>query len=392
MVDAGVPMKLTLDSLFLEQARRQSLNRRQFLLEATGAGAACMLMSARSAHALVQKPAAKTIVITFGGGARDQETFAPEGQRFIPRILAELIPRSTFYTQVINRGILGHYVATAGLASGCYETFNNFQPVRPANPTLFEYYRHDLRRPASDAWVIAPSTGFNHIGESSHRLYGAGMGATVVLPKRLLQQNSNNVSAMTGLMRDSYEAPLAGPDQGLPEADAEKISKLLRISLTDFQAHGRTVSSPDELSYFLALHLMRTQAPSLLWITLHDIDIAHAGAFSLYTDAIERTDRLCADIVKEIDTNAEYKGRTNVFILPDFGRDGDSDPGGNGFQHHRTGDALSRTTWLMAMGPNIRQNVTVDRPVESVDLVPTLSKLLGCNARFAAGSPLVELL
>ena len=30
---------------------------------------------------------------------------------------------------------------------------------------------------------------------------------------------------------------------------------------------------------------MRQFAPSLLWITLHDIDIAHAGTFSLYVDA-----------------------------------------------------------------------------------------------------------
>ena len=34
----------------------------------------------------------KVIVITFGGGARDQETFAPEGQENIPHLLHELAP------------------------------------------------------------------------------------------------------------------------------------------------------------------------------------------------------------------------------------------------------------------------------------------------------------
>jgi hypothetical protein len=29
----------------------------------------------------------KTVVVTFGGGARDEETFAPEGQENIPRML-----------------------------------------------------------------------------------------------------------------------------------------------------------------------------------------------------------------------------------------------------------------------------------------------------------------
>jgi hypothetical protein len=73
----------------------------------------------------------KVIVITFGGGARDQETFAPEGQENIPNMLRELAPQSSFFTHVTNQGILGHYVATASLATGVYETLNNFSAIAP---------------------------------------------------------------------------------------------------------------------------------------------------------------------------------------------------------------------------------------------------------------------
>src|SRR6201992_2301869 len=128
----------------------------------------------------------KTSVITFGGGARDQETFAPEGRENIPNLLKELIPQSSFFTQVVNQGILGHYVATASLATGVYETVNNFSSLPPEHPTVFEYFRKDLNRPSSDAWVVAPSNGFNRIGESDYRSYGPGMGAQVVVPKHLL--------------------------------------------------------------------------------------------------------------------------------------------------------------------------------------------------------------
>ncbi len=72
----------------------------------------------------------KMIVVTFGGGARDQETFAPQGQDNIPHLLKELIPQASFFTQVVNHGILGHYVATASLATGVYETLNNFASFR----------------------------------------------------------------------------------------------------------------------------------------------------------------------------------------------------------------------------------------------------------------------
>lgn len=40
---------------------------------------------------------------------------------------------------------------------------------------------------------------------------------------------------------------------------------------------------------------MRQFAPSWLWITLHDMDIAHSGAYSLYLEGIQRSDRLCAE-------------------------------------------------------------------------------------------------
>jgi hypothetical protein len=345
-------------------------------------------------QALGMSRATKTVVVTFGGGARDEETFMPEGQENIPHLLQELIPQSTFFTQVVNRGILGHYVATASLATGAYETFNNFASVRPNNPTVFEYFRKDLKRPITDAWVVAPSNGFNCIGESAHSSYANGLGAGVILPKRLLSAALTSAGAgqYEHLLRDNYETPLYAPQVSSPGIELHQMAEILKLSVAEFTAHARNLASPDELSVYIARQLMRHLAPSLLWITLHDIDVAHSGSYSLYLEGIQRSDRLCLDIWNAIGSNPEYAGKTNLFILPDFGRDSDTDAGGNGFQHHRTGDALSRTTWMMAMGPGIRQNVIVDRPVESVDLVPTLGASLGFSPRFAQGKILPEVL
>ena len=152
------------------------------------------------------------------------------------------------------------------------------------------------------------------------------------------------------------------------------------------------MSSADELSVYITRQLMRQVAPSLLWITMHDIDVAHAGAYSLYIEGIQRTDRLCSELWKAIEAEPEYAGKTTLFILPDFGRDADEDAGGNGFQHHRTGDALSRTTWMLAMGPGIREGVVHDRAVDSLDLVPTIGSMLGFSASLAQGKPIAELM
>ena len=377
----------------MELAKQLAFTRRDFLRSAAGVALGSTLLHSPIALARAAMKRRKVVVITFGGGARDQETFAPEGQENIPHLIREMIPQSTFFTQVVNRGILGHYVATASLATGTYETFNNFAAVSPEHPTVFEYFRKDLHRPASDAWVIAPSNGFNRIGESSHHSYGPGLGARVILPKHLLTAaTSGGGSDYEHLLRDNYETPFYTPELAGNEFELQQLAMLLKLSVDDFKAHARTLSSPDELSVYIARQLMRQVAPSLLWITMHDIDIAHAGAYSLYIDGIRRTDRLCAELWKTIQSEPEYAGNTTLFILPDFGRDSDQDAGGNGFQHHRTGDALSRTTWMMAMGAGIREGVIYDRPAESTDLVPTLGSMLGFSASLAQGKPLPELL
>jgi hypothetical protein len=380
-------------STFKELAQRLACSRREFLRTTAGAALGTALpRSSPAASAATVSKKRKVVVITFGGGARDQETFAPEGQENIPHLVHELIPQSTFFTQVVNRGILGHYVATASLATGVYETINNFASLPPEHPTVFEYFRKELRRPSSDAWVVAPSNGFNRIGESNHHSYGMGLGARVILPKHLLTAAKSTGRDYEHLLRDNYETPFYTPELGGGEFELRQLEMMLKLSVDDFKAHALTLSSPDELSVYVARRLMRQQAPSLLWITMHDIDIAHAGAYSLYIDGIRRTDRLCAELWKTIQSEPEYAGNTTLFILPDFGRDSDDDSGGNGFQHHRTGDALSRTTWMMALGAGVREGVIFDRAVQSTDLVPTLGSMLGFSASLAQGKPIAELL
>jgi hypothetical protein len=366
-----------------------SFNRREFLRATTGACLASAL--ARSPLRAAQLPKTKrAIVVTFGGGARDDETFMPDGQDNIPYLLSELLPQGTFFSQVVNHGILGHYVANASLATGVYETGNNFVAAPPQNPTVFEYYRKDLKRSLNDVWVVAPSVGFERIGESNHQGYGPGFGANVVLPKRLLAAAlpTGARSNYESLLHDNYESPLYTPAAANKDAELARIADVLKLSVSDFLVKARNVQSPDELSVFVLRRLMNQFAPSLLWVTLHDIDIAHAGAFSLYIDGIRRTDRLCAEIWKTVQNEPEYAGKTNMYILPDFGRDSDMEAGGNGFQHHRTGDLRSRTTWMLALGPDVRQNVVVDRPLHSVDLVPTLGTYLGFSPRYAKGKPI----
>jgi len=241
--------------------------------------------------------------------------------------------------------------------------------------------------------VVAPSIGFIRIGESDFRSYGPGMGARVVLPKHLLTAAmSGTTTDYEHLLRDNYETPLYAPQLAGNEFELQQMEEILKLSVDDFKAHAKTLSSPDELSMYIVRQLMRQQAPSLLWITMHDIDIAHAGAYSLYVEGIRRTDRLCAELWQAVQSEPEYVGNTTLFVLPDFGRDSDQDAGGNGFQHHRTGDPASRTTWMMALGAGVREGVVYDHPMQSTDLVPTLGAMMGFSPSLAQGRLIKELI
>jgi hypothetical protein len=378
-----------------------SANRREFLLSAAGMAAASALFCARPYRAFASPvpPGRKVVIVTFGGGARDDETFSLQGQRNIPFLLNELAPQSCFFTQVVNRGILGHYVATASIATGSYETFDNFVAQPPQHPTLFEYFRKGLHRPREDAWMIAPGQLFSQMGSSADRRYGPSDQAEVIIPKQLLAaalgdtQNSQFDSYLD-LLRDNYEtlSTVSPDDKAADNAAVERLADRLKISFSQLRLDASKLASPDELSVYILRQVMRQFAPSLIFITLHDIDIAHAGAYSLYLDGIHSTDRLSADIWRAIQSDPEYKDRTTMLILPDFGRDGDDDAGGNGFQHHRTGSPMARTTWMMALGPEVRQGTVVQRVVESIDIAPTVAGLLRFDAPFAQGRQIAELL
>ena len=157
------------------------------------------------------------------------------------------------------------------------------------------------------------------MGESDYRSFGPGMGQHVVLPKHLLGAAMSGTSTdYEHLLQDNYEDPLYTPPLAGSEFELQQLEIILKLSVDDFKAHARTLSSPDELSMFIARRLMQQESPSLLWVTMHDIDIAHAGAYSLYVDAIRRTDRLCAEFWKTVQSEPEYAGKLQPSLSAGF--------------------------------------------------------------------------
>ena len=104
----------------------------------------------------------------------------------------------------------------------------------------------------------------------------------------------------------------------------------------------------------------------------------------------ETADRLTHQLWQEVEANSEYRGKTTMVILPEFGRDPDGSST-NGFFNHRANDDSTRDTWMMALGAAIDKPQIVERPIRHVDVCPTLANLLGCSPMESQGERLNEI-
>jgi hypothetical protein len=346
----------------------------------------------------------KVIIVTFGGGVRYSETFAPEGLRNIPRLVA-MRPEGHFFSNCINLGVLSHFNSTASILTGNWQRVDDFGFQPPAGPTLFEYYRKLSGAGPLDAWAVATNKSFASMGSSSDRAFGQPFGANVVLPKQLLLEavqevvkkgsaegvaNRENVLRQLGSVLDEGYEGIGWTIFKAGNKLNQHVRDTLVRGLLEYINGPEAPSSGDELTFFITREIMREFSPRLILVNFWDMDVAHWGSYSLYLNAITRTDRLTGMLWDEIQSNAAYKEKTTMLVLPELGRDGDMNAA-NGFLNHRSGDPSCRNIWLLAVGGGISRGET-DRTVHHVDVAATAAELLSVKATGLAGAPMRELL
>jgi hypothetical protein len=351
-----------------------------------------------------QKAGRKVIIVTFGGGVRYTESFGPDGLRNIPR-LVELRRQGHFFRTCTNAGALSHFNSTASLITGNWQRVDDYGFEPPSTPTIFEYYRKQARANPMDAWVIATNKSFAQMGWGADRDWGLPYGANVVLPKQLLLEAVDDVvrqktgqgvadreivlQHLESILAEGYEGVGWTIFKGGRELDRAVRASLMR-ALVDFINGPEAPTTGDELTFFITREVMREFAPSLLLVNFWDMDVAHWGSYSLYLQAITRTDRVTGMLWDEVQVNPKYKDKTTVLIVPELGRDGDLE-GSNGFLNHRTGDASCRNVWLLALGAGVPVGET-ERPIMHVDVAATTAELLGVRTGAMSGKALKEIL
>jgi hypothetical protein len=145
--------------------------------------------------------------------------------------------------------------------------------------------------------------------------------------------------------------------------------------------------SGDEFTMLVSEEVMRRFAPSLLAITFSDVEVAHFGSYSMHLGGIRTMDRLVFELWNMVQANPDYRDRTTIFVLPEFGRDFDGSTT-NGFFNHRAINDSTSLTWMMCLGEAARSADVIERPIQHVDLCPTIAAMFGIKDLDIPGKPL----
>ena len=381
-------------------------SKRRFLQAAGILAAGLITPYARADESLraVPGPGHKVVVVIIGG-VRRAETFSREGLENIPHLSADLLPRALFYPHARNEGVTAHFNAISSILTGNWQRVDDWGKLAPTTPTLFEQFRKGQRINRSDTWVVASNKALTSlIGASSAVDYGPAYGANVVFPKQLMLMAVADAlrGGRTANMvdRSKVEAELESAMEGsnyeglgwnvFDAADRldPRVESSIKTAVASF-VHGGGPTSGDELTFFMAREVMRKFSPRVLVVALSDVEAAHFGSYALHLVGIKTADRLAYQLWQEGETNPDYRGKTTMVILPEFGRDPDGSST-NGFFNHRANEESTRDTWMLALGAAVDKPQIIERPIRHVDLCPTLAGLLGCRPMDAQGAMLKE--
>jgi hypothetical protein len=335
------------------------------------------------------------------GGVRRAETFSREGLENMPHLAHDLLPQALFYDHARNEGVTAHFNAISSILTGNWQRVDDWGRLAPTTPTLFEQFRKGLRVDRSDTWIVASNKALTSlIGASSASGYGQEFGANVVFPKQLMLMAVADAlhGGRTANMadRDKIEAELESAMEGNNYEGlgwnvfdaADRLDPRVRDSIRDAVArfvHSGGPTSGDELTFFMVREIMRCFTPQLLVVVFSDVEAAHFGSYAMHLSGIRTADRLTFQIWNEIQANPDYKDKTTMVTLPEFGRDPDGSST-NGFFNHRANDDSTRDTWMMVLGSAVDRPNVIEKPIRHVDLCPTLAGLLGCRRLESQGT------
>lgn len=386
-----------------------------------------------------------TTPIVGGGGAAGAPRIAPEYQATArPLALPPVRPQPLFRqgSLVTNLryadGPPGHLQGHGCLLSGFYNQIENRADAHLPVPTIFELHRRATNAPATDAWYISQVGGFYRaLIASDHASYGAKYAGIYLQPPGAMQPLASIVTSgkrdlnltpqnpgLPAIPSDPAEDAAAArltrvldgnsppfsptdPTVHLATADNERIQSHLSEIYSDstYDAffpdsfgigmrapNGDIDGTADAQTIYHAERVLEKFKPSVMAITLLDVDVCHAD-FNGYLRAQQLADALVNHLWNHIQSIPELRDSTTMIVMPEHGRHlffngNNPDSFGRSGLDHGQGDNGDRDVWMLALGPDIKPNQVLaptgisqtgrtSGRYETIDAVMTAMGILG---------------
>ena len=274
-------------------------------------------------------------------GLRASEAFDDPLVRFIGPLVDDLAPQGAVMTYVENRAQTTTLPAHQVFVTGNFADYGN-TPVYEdrANlwartPTLFEAYRRQTGAP----------------------------------------EDSCHVVSNTPLLHDSTQSlmPGYGEDYGATN----------RVEYGGY--------ATDEWSWEQIYDAVENNDVALMLVNLHEVDrMGHAGSWQGYTGKATQAANDLVAFWDWLQAHPTYQDRSLLIIGTDHGRHLDGVD--VGWSDHGCSCLGCRKTFLIILGPGIRQDVQLDQAVSLLDVAPTVAHLMDIPFPYARGRVLTAVL
>lgn len=373
---------------------KRTMSRRHWL-ESSAFAAAASALSPLSAFAGQGTKTKHVVVIAFAGGVRSRETIgAPQN---IPNLM-RLANKGVVFPNVKAENV-GHYGAALSIFTGNTEIFGIRENTRSTNPTIFEYLRRGSNASANSVWLS--TTGGDqqiNFAYGLHPKYGSRYGASLIAPEGLFNAEFKDILDSFGRPKapdakesakiDELAAMLDGKPQGGKSAGADERAAQRNVEefiLKEITGKSTEITGPgasDAKALRIATNILRVFKPTLIGVALQQADAAH-NSFNGYVEIIRRNDSEVGTMLNAIEQDPELRDSTAILVLPEFGRDRDLNER-NGLDHGDGSEELGKVS-LIASGPDFKAGKTAKDAIATVDVCPTVGKLLGVEVPYSKG-------
>jgi hypothetical protein len=419
--------------------------RRNFLkktaLAATGAFVAPYILPGGRLFAATGNRIANHVVFClFAGGIRNIESVGQERGNLLPSLLGgagtvdpiiasgmdplpgtpgnSLKSQGTLFRQFrYAQGPTGHFNGHSTALTGNYTLQDLSIKEPPKMPTVFEYYRKHSSptQNALNAWWVSNALGpYPSLNFSTYPSYGALYGANFVQPLTLISSDGANALSnpidlsvdeisKVNEMRNNFNASFSksgiyGENAIVNSlADRDLLQNYIKQQLIDGVAGafnnpwGVGASMNDDMyNVFFAEKIIEQFKPELLVVNMQGVDIAHSN-FTQYCNNLRKADFAVGHLWQTIQNTPGMANDTILIVAPEHGRNlipnTILDAYGQPALDHNS-DETSREIFCMVVGPpgKVQQNQIVTQITgESIDIVPTIARILGFDQDVPGG-------